>query len=88
VEGARLAPRPSLRRLLMATVDSGRPITRDDIEAKLRQIQGSTEAGADAARGAGMAGVVVGGLVLVLVAYLLGRRRGRKRRTVVEIRRI
>jgi hypothetical protein len=72
----------------MATVDSGRPITRDDIEAKLRQIQGSTEAGADAARGAGMAGVVVGGLVLVLVAYLLGRRRGRKRRTVVEIRRI
>jgi hypothetical protein len=72
----------------MTTVDSARPITRDDIEAKLRQIQDSTEAGKDAARGAGMAGVVAGGLLLVVLAYLLGRRRGRKRRTVVEIRRI
>jgi hypothetical protein len=72
----------------MATVDSARPITRDDIEAKLRQIQHGTEAGADAARGAGMAGIVGGGLLVVVVAYLLGRRRGRKRRTVVEIRRI
>ena len=72
----------------MATVDSGQKITRDDIEKKLRQIQTSTEAGADAARGAGMAGIVAAGLVVVIVAYLLGRRRGRKRRTVVEIRRI
>jgi len=72
----------------VATVDSGRKITRDDIEAKFRQIQSSTEAGADAAKGAGMAGIVAGGVLLVIVAYLLGRRRGRKRRTVVEIRRI
>jgi len=63
-------------------------ITRDDIEAKLREIQGTTEAGADAARGAGIAGLVAGGVVLTVVAYLLGRRRGRKRRTVLEIRRI
>jgi hypothetical protein len=72
----------------MATVDSTRPITRDDIQAKLHQIQESTQVGADAARGAGTTGLVAGGLLLVLVAYLLGRRRGRKRRTVVEIRRI
>ena len=72
----------------MPTVDTGRPIPRADIEAKLRQIQPGPEAGADAARGAGLAGGVVGVLVLLLVVYLLGRRRGRKRRTVVEIRRI
>jgi hypothetical protein len=31
---------------------------------------------------------VVGGVVLVTVAYVLGRRRGRRRSTVVEIRRV
>jgi peptide deformylase len=72
----------------MATVDASRPITRDDIEAKLREIQGTTEAGADAARGAGLTAAVVGLLLAVVIAYLLGRRRGRKRRTVVEIRRV
>jgi hypothetical protein len=72
----------------MARTDTSRPITRDDIEAKLREIQGTTEAGADAARGAGVAAVVGGLLLAILVAYLLGRRKGRKRRTVVEIRRV
>jgi glycerate kinase len=72
----------------MAKVESAKPITRDDIEAKLRQIQVGTEAGADAAKGAGVAGGVAAALILVVGAYLLGRRRGRKRRTVVEIRRI
>jgi RsiW-degrading membrane proteinase PrsW (M82 family) len=65
-----------------------RPITRDDIEAKMREIQGGTEAGADAARGAGLAAVVGALLLAVIVAYLLGRRKGKKRRTMVEIRRV
>jgi hypothetical protein len=65
-----------------------RPITRADIEAKLREVQGATEAGAEAAKGAGVAaGAVIAGVV-VIVAYLLGRRGGKKRRTVVEVRRI
>jgi hypothetical protein len=71
----------------MATTGT-RPITRDDIEAKLREIQGTTESGAEAARGAGVAAVVGMALLGILVAYLLGRRKGRKRRTVVEIRRV
>jgi len=33
-------------------------------------------------------GGVVGAALLAVVAYLLGRRRGRKRRTFVEIRRV
>jgi len=65
-----------------------RPITRADIEGKLREIRGTTEAGAEAAKGAGLAaGAACAGVVIVLV-YLLGRRSGRKRRTVVEVRRI
>jgi hypothetical protein len=70
------------------TVDPGRPITRDDIEAKLRQIQRGADAGADAAKGAGLAGGIVGLVFLVVIVYLLGRHRGRKRRTVLEIRRL
>jgi len=65
-----------------------RPVTRDDIEAKLRQIQGSADTGAEAARGAGVAAGVAVVLVLIVLAFLWGRRRGKKRRTIVEIRRI
>lgn len=72
----------------MAQVQTTTPITRDDIEAKLRQIQHGAEAGAEAARGAGFAGGIVVTVLLVLVAYWFGKRRGKKRRTVVEIMRI
>jgi hypothetical protein len=65
-----------------------RPVTRADIEAKLREIQGGAESGADAARGAGLAAGIAFVLLAVVIAYLLGRRKGRKRRSVVEIRRI
>ncbi len=64
------------------------PITRADIESKLREIQGGGQAGADAAKGVGrMTGVLVAAGAIG-VAYLLGRRRGRKRRTIVEVRRV
>jgi hypothetical protein len=65
-----------------------RPITRADIEGKLREIRGATEAGADAAKGAGVAAGAAGAGVVIVLVYLLGRRSGRKRRTVVEVRRI
>jgi hypothetical protein len=72
----------------MAQVQASTPITRDDIEAKLRQIQHGAEAGAEAARGAGMAGGIIITVALVLLAYFIGKRRGRKKRTIVEIMRI
>jgi alpha-D-ribose 1-methylphosphonate 5-triphosphate synthase subunit PhnL len=65
-----------------------RPITRADLEAKFAQLRGATSSGTEKARVAGAAAVVVGGVVLVLLAYVLGRRRGRKRRTIVEVRRV
>jgi ABC-type spermidine/putrescine transport system permease subunit II len=64
------------------------PITRDDLEAKFRELQTEVDDTVEQSMGvavvAGVA-VVVG---IVLVAFALGRRRGRKRTTVVEIRRI
>lgn len=72
---------------MTATRTTG-PISRDDIEAKFRELQGEVDDTVEQTMGvaviAGVA-VVVG---VVLVAFALGRRRGRKRTTVVEIRRI
>ena len=65
-----------------------RPITRADIEGKLREIRGATETGAEAAKGAGVAAGAAGAGVVIVLVYLLGRRSGKKRRTVVEVRRI
>jgi len=63
-------------------------ITRDDLEAKLREMAGGVDDRVEAARPALMGGAVAGLVLAVLVAYLLGRRRGRRRSAVVEIRRI
>lgn len=63
-------------------------ITRDDLEAKFRSVQGEVE---EQKASAVSTAVTVGAVVLVgvvTVAFLLGRRRGKKRTTVVEVRRI
>jgi hypothetical protein len=67
--------------------ESGR-ISRADIEAKLRQMRGEVDKTAEAAKVPIMA--VVGGVAaaVVVLAFLLGKRRGRRRSTVVEIRRV
>ena len=63
-------------------------ITRADIEAKFRQIQGDVETGVESGRDIGKIGMIVGAVVAVGVIYLLGRRHGRKKRTIVEIKRV
>jgi hypothetical protein len=64
-----------------------RPVSRADIEAKLRDIRGSVDTAAAAAKPSGVAVAVVAVVVVVAVAYLLGKRKGRKRSAVIEIRR-
>jgi hypothetical protein len=64
------------------------PITRADLEAKLRDITGDVSDTVEAARGIGVALAVGAGVLFVVGAYWLGRRKGRKRKTVLEIRRI
>ena len=65
----------------------GSKITRDDIESRFREIQGEVVAVEDEARTSVAAIVVVVGAAIVIAAFALGSRRGRKRRTVVEVRR-
>ena len=63
-------------------------VTRDDIESKLRELRGEVDtAGERAKAGATVVAAVVGAAVLVVV-YLLGRRKGKKRTTIVEVRRV
>ena len=66
---------------------SGR-ISRSDIEAKLRAIRDDIEPVGDQAKGGLMAVAPVVIAVLVVGAYILGKRSGKKRRSVIEIRRL
>ena len=63
-------------------------ISRDDIEAKFREIKGDIDTTAEAAKPIGIAAGAIALIAVVGFAYLIGRRRERKRRTVVEIRRV
>jgi hypothetical protein len=63
-------------------------ITRSDLESKFRAFQGDIQGKVDDKKqtlitvGAGL------GMFLMLVFFLLGRRSGKKKTTLVEIRRI
>ncbi|HEY1740635.1 MAG TPA: hypothetical protein VGI86_18115 [Acidimicrobiia bacterium] len=63
-------------------------ITRDDLESKLREIAGPVEDNVERAQSMSVAVGVAIGAALVITAYFFGRRRGRKRTPVIEIRRI
>lgn len=63
-------------------------VTRDDIEAKLRQIKGEVNETAEEAKPILTAAAVAAAVVLIAGVYLLGRRRGKKKTTIVEIRRV
>ena len=63
-------------------------VTRDDIEHKLRELQGGVKDTVDDQKSTLLTVAAVGGLVLVLIVFLLGRRSGRKKTTLVEIRRL
>lgn len=69
-------------------VDVDGPVTRDTIESKLREIRGEVETTADSARPYAVVVGVVAAVAVIGVAYLLGRRRGKRKTTLVEIRRL
>ncbi|MEY2467744.1 MAG: hypothetical protein QOF21_442 [Actinomycetota bacterium] len=71
----------------MTTAEAPR-ITRDDIETKIRQLKGDAEEIASVPKANGILVAAVAGIVVIALAYFLGRRRGRKRSAFVEIRRL
>lgn len=73
---------------MSAMPEESGPISRAEVEAKLREIRGEVDATAESAKGAVVAAAVVGAVVVIGLAYVLGRRRGKKKTTVVEVRRV
>lgn len=63
-------------------------ITRDDLENRFRAIQDDVTKQVDDAKQPLIAAGAALGLVLLVVFYLLGRRSGRRKNTVVQIRRV
>ncbi len=62
-------------------------ITREDIEAKANQIVSAVNETKESAKDtAVIAGVVVA--VLILAAFIFGRRRGSRNKTMVEVYRV
>ncbi len=72
----------------MSVQTDGRRITKADLEAAFEKVVGEGDKTVEQATPA--AAVIAGAAVLVVVtlAFLAGKRRGRKRSSVVEIRRI
>jgi 6-phosphogluconate dehydrogenase (decarboxylating) len=67
--------------------DPAKKVTKADIQAKLSEIRGDVEETAEGARST-ITMVAVGvAVVVVVAAFMLGRARGRRKSTVVEIRR-
>ena len=73
---------------MTAPANGSATVSRQDIEAKVRELQGEVDIVTDAVRSyaASVGAVIV--VVVVIAAFWVGRRRGRKTRTVVEIRRV
>ena len=64
------------------------PIRPSDIEAKIRELQGGVEETRQATTNTLITVGAVVAVGIVAVAFMLGRRKGRRRTTVVEVRRI
>ncbi|MDA8290979.1 MAG: hypothetical protein M0Z33_04765 [Actinomycetota bacterium] len=73
---------------MTAEKDAGGRVSLGDIEAQLRSLGGSAQAAVAGSRTTALGAAVVGGALAVASVYLLGRRRGRRRATVLEIRRV
>lgn len=68
-------------------VTSEAKISRADIEAKFRELTTDVDDRAEAAKGTAVAVGAVVAAAVVIGVFLLGRSRGRKKTTVIEVRR-
>jgi hypothetical protein len=64
-----------------------RKIELSDLEQGLRSIKDDIDSVKESASGLGIAAVVGVALLLVLLAFMLGRRRGKQKYAFVEVRR-
>jgi hypothetical protein len=69
-------------------IDPNTKITPQDIENRLKALQGDVQSKVDDKKSTIATTAAAGGMVLLLIFFLLGKRSGKKRSAVVEIRRI
>ena len=65
-----------------------RTITREDIESKLREIRGEVETTGNNVKTYAIAAGAVVAVAVVALAFTLGKRKGKRKTTVVEVRRV
>ncbi len=63
-------------------------ISREDLQDKFVELQTNLDNAASSAKDVGKKVGIVALVVVLILAFLIGRRRGRANRTVVEIRRV
>ena len=63
-------------------------ITPEDIETSFRDVADQIETVAESKKQTAAIGVGIVGAIVLIVAFLLGRRSGKKKSSVVEIRRM
>jgi len=62
-------------------------ITRQDLESKFQVLQDDIQGVADDQKSKFAVGVAIASGIVIVCAYAMGRKAGRKRRSVLEIRR-
>ena len=67
---------------------SAKRVSRDDLESKFRAFQTGVQDKVEGSKQTLIAGAAVGGFLLLLLVFLVGKRSGKKKTTLVEIRRI
>lgn len=73
---------------MSAASDESERITRDSLEDALRDVQADVDRDSQPLLVKVAYGAAAAASILIGLAYVLGRRAGRLRRTVVEVRRI
>jgi hypothetical protein len=69
-------------------VGDGGHVSRDDIEAKLREIRGEADTAGQNIKQYALIGGAVIAVAVVALAFTWGKRKGKKKTTVVEVRRV
>jgi len=72
----------------MSVRTDGRPITRADIEAAFRRVVGEGEKTVEKAFPVALVVAGATALAVVTLVFLAGKRRGRRKSAVIEIRRL
>lgn len=71
----------------MSSRTNATTITRDDIKSKLGDIQGEAQEQVQGARNQVLAAGLIIGLLVLIGAFLLGRRGGKRSTAIIEVRR-